>query len=129
MQRGCAGHHRSALQLDSGVSTGYHICMLFPHLCVALPGAQVLLHLFALHISPPPGIADAEHTHLNDLQSASCRWVLGGGITALPLVAVAGAHVLGWRWPGVLHEDAVAHLVIAWALGLLMGFLAETYRR
>ena len=47
----------------------------------------------------------------------------------MPLVAVAGGHVLGWHMAGVLHEEAIVHLVIAWALGLLMGFLAESYRR
>lgn len=54
---------------------------------------------------------------------------MAGGALAAPLLLVAVAQVLGWRLAGILPEDAVVHLCIAWGIGTLMGWLTDSFRR
>lgn len=55
-----------------------------------------------------------------------CRWVGTLGL-AVPL----GVASVWWRSKlhGALPEDAMAHIIVAWAVGGLMAYLAEGYRR
>jgi len=55
------------------------------------------------------------------------RWWVGTGLLAAPLIAM---HV--WHGKGdasVLPADAPVHITIAWAVGGLMAYLADGYRR
>jgi hypothetical protein len=57
------------------------------------------------------------------------RWMVAGGLLTAPLLLVEVAEALGWRLAGVLPEDAVVHLCIAWGIGTLMGYLTDSLRR
>jgi hypothetical protein len=54
------------------------------------------------------------------------RWWVGTGVLASPTVAV---HVWYGRGGSILPPDAVVHIVVAWAVGGLMTYLADWYRR
>ena len=53
------------------------------------------------------------------------RWLVGTVILTLPLVLV-------FAWPrtrALLPADAEVHLTVSWAVGSLMSFLADSWRR
>lgn len=52
------------------------------------------------------------------------RWYIGAAVLALPVVVVwlQGEHT-------ILPQDGVVHVTMAWAVGALMAYLAESYRR
>lgn len=52
------------------------------------------------------------------------RWLWGTAVLSLPLFAV---HVGGKVKQ--IPPDAIIHLFVAWAVGGLMSFLADSYRR
>lgn len=55
------------------------------------------------------------------------RWWVGTGLLATPTIA---AHVWhGCSKSSILPADAVVHIVVAWAVGGLMAYLSDWYRR
>ena len=55
------------------------------------------------------------------------RWFVGTAFLAVP---VALSHYRAHHYVAApLPKDAVVHIAIAWAVGALMSFLADTYRR
>lgn len=55
------------------------------------------------------------------------RWMTGCVVLSLPLVVLS---IVGGRWnTGHLPKDAGVQLVVAWASGALMSYLADSYRR
>lgn len=55
------------------------------------------------------------------------RWFVGTAFLAVP---VALSHYRAHHFVAApLPKDAVVHIAIAWAVGALMSFLADTYRR
>ena len=54
------------------------------------------------------------------------RWWVGTGLLASPTIAV---HVWHGNGKGFLPPDAVVHIIVAWAVGGLMAYLADWYRR
>lgn len=57
------------------------------------------------------------------------RWFLGAAILAVPVIAVFCTPLWGSELSHVLPHDADLHLAIAWALGALIAYLADDYRR
>ena len=57
------------------------------------------------------------------------RWFLGAAIQAFPVIAVFSTPLWGSELSHVLPHDAELHLTIAWALGALIAYLADDYRR
>ncbi len=55
------------------------------------------------------------------------RWLTGCIVLSVPLLAM---WLLGGRWGMMnLPRDAGTQLVVAWATGALMSYLADSYRR
>jgi hypothetical protein len=55
------------------------------------------------------------------------RWMTGCVMLSIPLMVL---FIVGGRWDmGHLPRDAGVHLVVAWATGALISYLADSYRR
>ncbi len=65
----------------------------------------------------------------------SLRWHVGAALLSVPVLLTMGqtCNVLPDWAPGppasILPKDAVVHIVMAWGVGALMAYLAESYRR
>lgn len=57
------------------------------------------------------------------------RWWVGTGLLATPTVAVQLLYPSSPAPSAILPHDAFVHIVVAWAVGGLMAYLSDWYRR